>query len=65
MRNYYEEEQKMKKFSFGLFGLVMLVGNHLGSMLGIAIALCVWMILDGAIEEIQKNRQNKIQEGGK
>ena len=55
----------MKKFSFGLFGLSMLVGNHLGSMLGMAIALCAWMVVDGLIEEIQKNRQNKIQEGGK
>lgn len=55
----------MKKFSFGLFGLAMLLGNQLGSMLGMAIALCVWMVVDGLIEEIQKNRQNKIQEGGK
>ncbi|MDX9917303.1 MAG: hypothetical protein RBT15_04730 [Gudongella sp.] len=49
----------MKKFSFGLFGLAMLLGNQLGSMLGVAIALCVWMIVDGLIEEVQKHKKNK------
>ena len=47
----------MKKFSFGSFGLMMLIGNQLGSTLGTAIALCAWMMADGLIEEFQKNRQ--------
>jgi hypothetical protein len=49
----------MKKFSMGLFGLALLLGNQLGSMMGVAIALCVWMIVDGVVEEIQKSRKNK------
>jgi hypothetical protein len=49
----------MKKFSMGLFGLALLLGNQLGSMMGVAIALCVWMIADGLIEEVQKARRNK------
>lgn len=44
----------------GIFGLAILLGNQLGSMLGIAIAICVFMILDGIIEMIaQSTRKNK------
>ena len=55
----------MKKFSFGLFGLAVLLGNQLGSMFGVAIALCVWMILDGLMEEIQTRIKNKTKKEGK
>ena len=55
----------MRKFSFGLFGLLILLGNQLGSMFGIAIALCVWMIVDGLIEEGQKRLKNKPKKEGK
>lgn len=50
----------MRKFSFGLFGLLILLGNQLGSMFGIAIAICVFMIIDGLIEEIQKRPRKTI-----
>jgi hypothetical protein len=50
----------MRKFSFGAFGLFILLGNQLGSMFGIAIAICVWMILDGLIEEFQKRKPKEI-----
>lgn len=49
----------MRKFSFGAFGLFILLGNQLGSMFGIAVAICSWMILDGLIEEFQK-RPKKV-----
>jgi hypothetical protein len=53
----------MKKFSLGLFGLALLLGNQLGSAMGIAIAICGWMILDGLVETItiglSKNRELK------
>jgi len=49
----------MKKFSMGLFGLALLIGNQLGSMLGVAVALCIWMIVDGLVEEFHKNQKNK------
>ena len=55
----------MKKFSFGLFGLVVLLGNQLGSMFGVAIALCVWMIVDGLMEEVQTRIKNKTKKEGK
>lgn len=55
----------MRKFSFGLFGLFMLLGNQLGSMMGIAIALCVWMIVDGLIEEAQKRLKSKSKKEAK
>ena len=57
MNKLYLGGFKMKKFSFGSFGLMMLIGNQLGSTLGTAIALCAWMMADGLIEEFQKNRQ--------
>lgn len=49
----------MKKFSFGLFVLVLLIANQLGSMLGVAIALCIWMMADGLVEEFVKHQKNK------
>ena len=55
----------MKKFSFGLFGLAVLLGNQLGSMFGVAIALCVWMVADGLIEEVQTRIKNKTKKEGK
>lgn len=47
----------MRKFSFGLFGLLVLLGGQLGSMFGMAVAICIFMILDGLIEEIQKRQK--------
>ena len=49
----------MKKLSIGLFGLAVLLGMHFGSTLGVAIAVCAWMIIDGLVDEVQKSRKNK------
>ena len=50
----------MRRMTMGIFGLAILLGNQLGSILGIAIAICVFMILDGIIEMIaQSTRKNK------
>lgn len=49
----------MSKMSFGLFGLMMILGNQLGAQLGMAIVLCMWMITDGLIEEVQRRLKNK------
>lgn len=55
----------MKKLSFGLFGLSLIIGNHFGSMLGIAVAICVFMIIDGLIEEIRNRpKTNIFRKGG-
>lgn len=48
----------MKKFEFGLFALCVLIGGYLGSMFGIAIAICAFMTIDGLVEELLK--QSKI-----
>lgn len=50
----------MKKFEIGLFALCVLVGNYYGSMFGMAVAVCVFMTIDGLIEEIGKNFRSKI-----
>ena len=56
----------MKKFSFGLFGLFILLGNQLGSAFGIALAICIWMILDGLVEEFtRRSRYIKNKKEGK
>ena len=49
----------MKKFEFGLFALCVLVGNYFGSLFGIAVAICVFMTVDGLIEEIIKQNHLK------
>ena len=49
----------MKKFEFGLFALCALVGSYFGSLFGIAVAICVFMTVDGLIEELVKNSKNK------
>ena len=50
----------MRKFTIGLFGLAILLGNQLGSMFGIAVAICIFMMLDGILEEISlRSRTNK------
>ena len=50
----------MRRMTMGIFGLAILLGNQLGSILGIAITICVFMILDGIIEIIaQSTRKNK------
>lgn len=48
----------MNKLSFGLFGLFILLGNQLGSGFGIALAICIWMILDGMIDTLRKSKRN-------
>jgi len=57
-----KEEICMKKFSFGLLGLCVLVGSHFGSMMGIAIAICAFMAIDGLFEEFRKNQTRKANE---
>ena len=49
----------MKKFEFGLFALCVLVGGQMGSMFGIAVAICVFMTISGAFEEISKRKYKK------
>lgn len=50
----------MRKFTIGLFGLAILLGNQLGSMFGIAVAICIFMMLDGILEEISlRSKTNK------
>lgn len=47
----------MKKFEFGLFALCVLIGGQLGSMFGIAVAICAFMTLDGIVEEVLKRNK--------
>ncbi len=50
----------MRKFTIGLFGLAILLGNQLGSMFGIAVAICIFMMLDGILETISlRSKTNK------
>jgi hypothetical protein len=49
----------MKKFEFGLFALCVLVGGQIGSMFGIAVAICAFMTISGAVEEISKRKSKK------
>ncbi len=42
---------------FGCFGLLILLGNRLGSSFGMAVAICVWMISDEIIEIVVKQAQ--------
>lgn len=42
----------MRKFECGLLALCMLIGSYVGSMFGIGIAICTYMILSGLIEEM-------------
>jgi hypothetical protein len=51
----------MKKFEFGLFALCVLIGGYIGSMFGIAIAICAFMTLDGLAEELLiRSREQKM-----
>jgi hypothetical protein len=49
----------MKKFEFGLFALCVLIGGQIGSMFGIAVAICAFMTISGAVEEISKRKSKK------
>ena len=49
----------MKKFEFGLFALCALVGGYVGSLFGIAVAVCIFMTVDGLVEEFIKNSKAK------
>lgn len=49
----------MKKFEFGLFALCVLAGGYYGSMFGIAIAICVFMTIDGLVDELVKRPRKK------
>ena len=49
----------MRKFEFGLFALCVLVGGQIGSMFGIAVAICAFMTISGAVEEISKRKSKK------
>jgi hypothetical protein len=54
----------MKKFEFGLFALCVLAGNYFGSLFGMAIAICVFMAVDGLIEEFVNYSNQKKGKGG-
>lgn len=49
----------MKKFEFGLFALCVLIGGQIGSMFGIAVAICAFMTISGAVEEFSKRKSKK------
>lgn len=49
----------MRKFEFGLFALCVLIGGQLGSMFGIAVAICAFMTISGAVEEVSKRKSKK------
>ena len=49
----------MKKFEFGLFALCALVGGYLGSLFGMAVAICAFMAVDGLVEEFFKRSRQK------
>ena len=57
----------MKKFELGLFSLAILVGNYLGSQFGIAVAICIFMVVSGLVDEgvKLKNQKHKEKKGGK
>ena len=40
----------MRKFEFGLMALCVLVGCYYGSLFGMAVAICVCMIVAGLVE---------------
>ena len=44
---------------FGLFGLCILLGNHFGSTFGMAVAICIFMILSGVLDAYQKRTPKK------
>lgn len=54
----------MKKFEFGLFALCALAGGYFGSLFGMAIAICVFMAVDGLIEEFVNYSNQKKGKGG-
>ena len=49
----------MKKFEFGLLALCALVGGYIGSLFGMAIAICAFMTVDGLFEEFIKRPRDK------
>ena len=49
----------MKKFEFGLFALCALIGGYVGSLFGVAIAICAFMTIDGLFEELFRHSQTK------
>lgn len=57
MRTYIKGGVFMNRMAFGMFGLCMLVGNYFGSNLGTAVAVCVFMVASGAIDEMKRRRQ--------
>ena len=48
------------RFRVGTLGLLMLIGNQLGSNFGMAVALCVWMIADALVEAIVASSHKSI-----
>lgn len=50
----------MTKMSFGLFGLFILSGYKLGSEMGIAVAICIFMVASGLLEEFKKNPRKNV-----
>jgi uncharacterized membrane protein len=62
MKYILKEEIGMKKFEFGLLTLCVLVGGYFGSVMGIAIAMAVYMVVSGLFEELRKNQVRKANE---
>ena len=50
----------MNKCNFGLFGLFVLGGNYLGSVFGTAIAICIFIILDGLHDEYLRRKKKSV-----
>ena len=45
---------------YGLLVLLIQVGNKLGSDFGMGVAFCVFMIIEGLIEEFKKKPRKNI-----
>lgn len=52
----------MRKFEFGLFALCMLAGGYLGSLFGMAVAVCAFMTVAGLVEITTKHLRKKYDE---
>jgi hypothetical protein len=49
---------KMKKFELGLLALAVLIGANYGSIFGIMIAICLYMIVTGGLEELKTSKKH-------
>jgi hypothetical protein len=60
MKLYLKGGFIMNKLLLGVFALMIILGNQFGSMFGIAVAICIFMIADGLLDEFKRRRSKKI-----